>query len=468
MAIASHSVPCTHNPVLQAEPTRNAATRTVFNAMVGRILMILLNIATGIITARALAPFGRGEQSAMILWPVLLAYATSFGLPASLSFFMKKNGAVKSDLVSSGLIAGMFVSTISGLTAALLMPRLLDHYSDSVVYAARLFLVFLPVGTFSLLARAALEAEDDFGVSILTQWITPSLTLLMLFAFLCLGRLTPFTAALAYTANGIPTGVWLFIRLKRKIALSFLNPFTHIRKLLSYGLPAYGIDLCGTLAANVDQAMVVNFLEPRAMGIYAIAVSVSRMVNFCQASVTMVLLPKAAGSEPGIAVAMTGRAARTSMFVTACVAASIFVICPFAVKVLYGHDFADAVLPIRILLAEAVIGGTVLVLAQAAMALGRPSLVTILQICGLAVTVPLMFVLLPRYGLAGAAYSLLISTVLRLLLMLGSFPVVLGFAVPRLWLKPREIVELYRLTAKMLGLTGRTPATQILAEESLH
>jgi O-antigen/teichoic acid export membrane protein len=249
--------------------------------------------------------------------------------------------------------------------------------------------------------------------------------------------------------------------LRTTIPLQFSNAVKNAKTLLSYGLPAYGIDLCGTLSAYVDQAMVVNFLEPKAMGIYAVALSVSRMLNFCQTSVTMVLLPKAAGLDPEQAVSLTARAARTSMFVTAVAAGFLFLATPLAIRILYGADFHAAVAPLRLLLIEAVIGGTVMVLSQAALALGRPGLITSLQLCGLVITIPLMYFLLPRFGLIGAAIALLISTCLRLGLILLCFPYVLGHCIPRLWLTRNELADLWSTGRRFVPVTGPEPSLRL-------
>ena len=52
-----------------------------------------------------------------------------------------------------------------------------------------------------------------------------------------------------------------------------------MRQLFAYGIRSYGIDLCGTMALYVDQALVVRLLEPGMMGTYVVALSLSRMLN---------------------------------------------------------------------------------------------------------------------------------------------------------------------------------------------
>jgi O-antigen/teichoic acid export membrane protein len=66
------------------------------------------------------------------------------------------------------------------------------------------------------------------------------------------------------------------------------------------------------------------------------------------------------------------------------------------------------------------------------MALGRPGVITALQLTGLLLVVPLMFVLVPRFGLVGAGLSLLLSTTVRLIVLLASFPIVLKIPMPEI------------------------------------
>ena len=89
-------------------------------------------------------------------------------------------------------------------------------------------------------------------------------------------------------------------------------------------------------------------------------------------------------------------------------------------------------LPLRMLLVEVTLSGCVFVLAQAFMALGRPGMVTLLQAAGLSISIPIMILLVPRWGIAGAALALLVSTTARFLLVLASFPMILKVSAPSL------------------------------------
>lgn len=410
----------------------SAGLAAVLQSMLVRVLILLTNALTGIITARALAPHGRGELSAMILWPALVSNCMTLGLPKSLTYNLRRQPQDSVRFVETALMLGTFISCIAGGVVALLMPSLLRQYDPTIVTFARWFLVSTPMGILLVICRGTFEAEGQFGVSNFSQWLPPTLTLIGLGILLGFHKLTPFTAALVYVPNSLPVLAWMLLRLRHLWRFSFASNMKAAKTLLSYGLRCYGIDLCGTLAVYVDQVLVVGFLRPDAMGIYSIALSASRMLNLCQASVVMVIFPKAVGRKAGDVVSCVGRVARVSTIVTAFLAASIIFIGPWALRTFYGKDYTGASVILDVLTVEVTLGGLTSVLAQAGMALGRPGIVTTLQCVGLAVTVPLMLVFVPRYGVVGAAISLLVSTCCRLVFILLSFRLFLNCERPGL------------------------------------
>jgi O-antigen/teichoic acid export membrane protein len=175
-------------------------------------------------------------------------------------------------------------------------------------------------------------------------------------------------------------------------------------------------------------------LSAGTMGTYVVALSLSRVLGIFQTSVVAVLFPKAIGRTPAEIVELTGKAARVSTLCATMIGILILILGRMALVLLYGHSYSAATPVLRVLIVEVVLGGLAMVLAQAAMALGRPGVVTTLQTLGLALTVPLMFLLVPRWGIMGAAFALLLSTCSRLLFMVLSFPRLLGIECPRLWI----------------------------------
>lgn len=54
------------------------------------VLILVINMLTGILTARFLGPSGRGEQAAMVLWSQFLAFSFTFGMPSAIIYNVKR------------------------------------------------------------------------------------------------------------------------------------------------------------------------------------------------------------------------------------------------------------------------------------------------------------------------------------------------------------------------------------------
>jgi O-antigen/teichoic acid export membrane protein len=329
----------------------------------------------------------------------------------------------------------------------------MPQYSPRVLFFARVFLLNTPMSAMLLVGRAALESRGDFSASNKLFIVPPTLTLVWLVVLLKTGTLTPVSAGFAYIPVGIPPFLWMIRRLWRGFRPSLHSFVESARLLFTYGIRSYGIDLCGTMSLYVDQALVVRMLEPKMMGTYVVALSLSRMLSAFHTSVVMVLFPMAVSRSPQAVRELTSRATRMSTLLTALAATGVAFFGPYVLALLYGREYTGATTVLRILVLEAVLSGATLVLSQAFMALERPGVITALQITGLLLTLPLMLILVPRMGIVGAGLALLVSTTARLLFVLASYPVFLKMRVPHVFPKVEDLRFMAETAARPLGLS---------------
>jgi len=400
--------------------------------LVSKLLILAVNVATGIITARVLGPEGRGEQAAISMWPSLLAYSLTFGLPAALLYNLKRYPEEKTELFSASLVLGTGLSLMATIIGVVFIPLWLVKYSPEVIFYAQLLMLTAPLALLGVTFSAALEASDDFTRANQLYFFPPLCTLFALVVLALLGKLTALTSALSYMLSGVPIFIWTFVRLWRLFQPRWTGLAASFKRLLNFGLRSYGIDLLSTLGSQIGDVLIVGLLAPELMGLYTVAVSVSRMLSVLESSIATVLFPKAAARPVQEVVALTGRAARVSLVITLLVGLAVMVIGPFLLQLLYGSKYMGAVPVFRILIIEVVLGGATAILAQAFMALGRPSIVTILQAVGLGMSVPLMLILIPKFGLVGVGLAVLGSTTARLISVIVSYQLVLKVQPPRL------------------------------------
>lgn len=70
----------------KSKDNSSAAVKTMIFSM----LILVVNMLTGVLTARFLGPTGRGEQTAMVNWSQFLAFCMSFGVPSALIYNAKR------------------------------------------------------------------------------------------------------------------------------------------------------------------------------------------------------------------------------------------------------------------------------------------------------------------------------------------------------------------------------------------
>ncbi len=406
--------------------------KAIAQSMGGRVLFTLVTAATGMLTARALHPAGRGELAALGVWPNFLGGLMTFGLPSAFIYWSRTHPESRSNL----LWASMPLTLVSGLLAMVVgvigIPHWLAQYPPHLIHMAQLFMVNAFVVLLTTNARSACEAESDFFSSNFALVMTPCLALTGLVGLALFHRLTPVTATTAYVLSGVPTCIYLLAQLRGSFRGWPTDILRSTRMLFGYGIRSYGVDICGTLSLYADQALVVRLLAPGAMGIYVVALSLSRMMGIIHQAVASVLFPKAVALDPGKMVALTGRAVRVSTICTTVCGLGVALVGPFLLALLYGREYSGASGILNVLIMEMVVSGATLVLTRAHMALGRPGYVTFLQSIGLVLSIPLLLVFVPRFGVVGAAYALLIASTMRLILAQATFRKVLGYPAPAL------------------------------------
>jgi O-antigen/teichoic acid export membrane protein len=294
-----------------------------------------------------------------------------------------------------------------------------------------------------VVVSCVLMARDRFLAYNALRLAQPVLSLVLIASLWMAGALTPYTAAAAVLISYVPALFFALAELWSRPPASggFVDAS---RRLLSYGIRAYGQDLVSTLADQMDRVLVVGLVNPAMMGLYVVGSNLAQALQVVPAATVTVLFPKAAGQSKDEAVALTGRAVRVTLAAMIGTAAAAALAGPLVIGLFYGQEFLGAVPVLRVLLADVLLRGVVRVLAQAFMASGRPGLVSIVQGMAIGVSIPLVLLLVPRYGLVGAGLGMAIASAFHLVVILACFPLVLGHAVPRLRITIDEAVALLR------------------------
>ena len=138
-----------------------AIAQTIF----ARLLIAGVNVCTGIISARVLGTSGRGEMSAMLVWPGLLAYLLTLGLPSAIRYWIRREPERRSEFFTVSVIGAGVASLIAIAIGLFFIPLWLRNYSADVVHGAQILMIFSPEVMLGLIFTAMLETLGEFNTA---------------------------------------------------------------------------------------------------------------------------------------------------------------------------------------------------------------------------------------------------------------------------------------------------------------
>ncbi len=195
-----------------------------------------------------------------------------------------------------------------------------------------------------------------------------------------------------------------------------------LRQSLGFGLKLYPGNLAQFLNYRLDLFLVAFFAGPAEVGLYAVAVAVAELVWELPHAVRTVLLHRvAATADRAEADRQTARASRL-------VGSLVFAIClglalasfPL-LGLVYGAPYRPAALALILLLPGVWLLAVGKLLAIHVAGRGRPEIPTRAALLSLAVTVALDLLLIPRFGIAGAAVASSVAYLAATLRLVAAF-----------------------------------------------
>jgi O-antigen/teichoic acid export membrane protein len=201
---------------------------------------------------------------------------------------------------------------------------------------------------------------------------------------------------------------------RRLIVRSFfhkaLKPsWTLTKRIISYGFRGQVGGAMTLLNLRLDFIIVSVVAGSATLGVYAIASKFSELLRVPGVAITYVLYPKFA--RDGTARA-TERVRELLPKVTLLMAfgfAPILLFASFLIPDIYGAKFSGAVTPSQILVGGLALQGLAGVITAFLYGVGRPGLNSLAMAAGLVMTVTLDILLIPRFGVIGAASASAVS-----------------------------------------------------------
>lgn len=421
-------------------------------------VIMACGVVTGLIAARSLGPSGRGELTAITVWASILVYAGALGLPEAVAYYAATEaaagrGASRGRIWATGQVTAVALGVLTTLVGWWLIPVIFGRDAAAPTSSIRWFLVWFAVPSMgSLCAIAWLRGAGHlraFNISRATVVIVYAVGTIVLFVTGS-HSVRAFAAALLVGVFACWLMAWSLGPLRPALTAGVSSPLA--RRMLHYGSRVQFGNWANAANVRLDQLLLSVFAPAASLGIYVAGVSYASALLPIPFSATSVMLPDIVRQHgAGMARACLEQWYRRVLWTTLLAGAVLAPLAVFIVPAAFGDDFRGAV-PLGILLvpATALLGMNEIV-STAFQGIGRPEIGSKAEVVGLLVTVAALAVLLPRYGVYGAAVASVLAYGSSHLYLTRKAVIVLGVDPKSLCVPTRDDVAALRHALLAVG-----------------
>lgn len=371
------------------------------------ILVIGINFLTGILSARYLGPYGRGELATANRWTGLLVLLFTLGLPGAVIYLGKQYPDCQDKYFGAYLFLGSSVSMVGLGLSELAIPHILSSQSLNAIRLVQISLLTLPFGVLTDGLVGTLQTLNMFGRVLLLRVLSPLGTILIITSLIAIDAYTVLNFLICNIIWGISTFALVIFWLWRTCRPRISNLTLYSKALLGKGLQIYAGSLVSMFGGNLDQLLISVLLSPYALGLYAVAGSIGTMLpSVIIGALGVFLWPKLmelSSLERQRKVALIH-----SLFLygTALLATVTALVLPWALPLLYGTKFNSSIMLAEILLIGAPLNVAYVILTSYLSTESKFKNVTVAEIIGVGAAILVTFLLLHRMEAMGAALGL--------------------------------------------------------------
>ncbi|MEO8438435.1 MAG: polysaccharide biosynthesis C-terminal domain-containing protein, partial [Chloroflexota bacterium] len=385
--------------------------RDALITIVTRFGLAVLIFGTDIALARLLGPSAKGRFALVLLYSQLAALIVGWGMDQALAVVAGRDRQSARQGLANALIWTAVVGGFAVIVSIWLYgvpvsgpPRgplaaLIPNLSVAQFVFAALALpgeLFFSIGLFALLGRKRVMSYSLIRVA------RRGLLLVLVVAAAAIARLSLDVALVLNLIALIVTAILILWVAARDGTLGFRPSAALLREELRFGTRSLPGSLAERLQFRGDSFLINIFLGVRSTGIYSVTSGLAETLWYIPNAMGTVMFSRAVDPKADagrIAAVLT----RTTLAVALATAIPAWFLGPRLVRFVYGSQFTDAGVALRLILPGIVAYSVVAVLSRYITGRRRPGTGTLILVAGLVINIGANLILIPAYGIKGAA-----------------------------------------------------------------
>jgi O-antigen/teichoic acid export membrane protein len=370
----------------------------------------LSNLATRILAARLLLPEGRGELALLVLWPILIADLDSMGVNTAVAYRSARGDTEPREVFAATVWLSALLCPLPMAAYALAVLPVYGDQRPEIVAMAWIFVAMPAIHLYSLALISQFQGEQRFGTFNLLRTVAHLFYLVFILAMIATGGIGVTGFAWSFMTASAATGAVALVLAGKQGWIGLRARIETIRGLFVYGFRSHVGNVLAIANRRLDQLLISVTLAVSDLGLYVIAVTVAGIPMLITATTDLLAFPKMAAQQDDAGRQFVlGRYMRATLWLVVPAAAALIVVAPEFIRLLFGSAFLPAADIARILLLTSVAYVFRVLLSSYLRAADRMMIIARVEAIGVAVTAAALAVLVPLFGLTGAAVAQLIA-----------------------------------------------------------
>ncbi len=385
-----------------------------------KIISFVISFFTIAIVARYLGPENYGKLSYAQSFVAIFSIFASLGIDLIVYRDLVAHPEKEKEILGTAVFSKLFFGTLTLLvtfaSAALLNSDPILTWLTGIM---ALGFIFQPLSTVGHLFNARVQSKYPSYIAIGVAFLLPILKLLTIYfdkGILYFAAIIAAEALIYGIAN-----VVMYTYLTKQSLLDWRFSPTIFKKLFADSWPLMLAGFSGYIYARIDQVMIQHYLDSTAVGLYEPAVRITEQLGFLPGIIIGSLFPAIINARK---VNLLEYKKRFKSLVILCLSIStisatiIFIFSPFIVNLLFGDEFRESATIMRIYTWSTLGTIATTIIYNYLIAEGKSNFFLIFTITGALINISLNMLLIPTFGIQGAAYATLMSLSASVILFL--------------------------------------------------
>lgn len=387
---------------------KGSAAKSTIGNFTTSVILFPLGLLLGVFLARVLGPEGRGVYAYVAILGESMFPLILLGSSTGVFYYISAEKYDVKDVTMSALLIGAFNGALFALLLYFLWQmEWLGEAAKRIDNVRVIFpiLITMPLTGVFMMSKQIFQGTSRFNTLNMISVARFLFKFVLLFIFVVIAGWSVRGAIWAMAGEDILTACVIFYFLNRQIKPRFTIRRDFIRASYAFGAKSWLSTLGDRANDQLDQLILGYVAAPSLLGYYTVSYSVLRLMGYLPNAVSPVLFKLIAKTDDiKKSAVLTTRVHRVLFIIVGLLALTIALSASWLIPFLYGEKFSQSVTPLLILLPGALaFWVTRRVINKFQTANNMPWQSSVVQIVGAVVGLVCYLLLIPTWGIIGAA-----------------------------------------------------------------